>query len=1429
MASLISFLGQAVKNVENGIGGAVNNVEHAVGGAVNNVAHAITPQQQQQIPQRPQFTQVQQRPLTIPRPIPQPTIPHPQPGIQLPNIGQTLGNIGKGVGGFVHDAANSIVNDAKPVVNTIGGTGAAAIGAVTGQNNDPNYQAQVATMLNHGVVPNNVMTGKATPAQFAGDIAKTGVHYAPYFVGGPGALTEKFGNTVAAKVGNGIVGTVAGKAATAGAQAAIAAPTFAGLNAVQQGLETGKFNPAQAIQTGLQAGAMTAGGAIAGDLLKGGSHAVVNGIKNTDFKAQDGFAKIPNVPIKGQQPLFNDAHVPQKANINDVAKALGTTPEKLSSSQSASILGHDSPGSLGSSQTLAEKPSTTPLASDHRSAPIQAGKEQNLGTKIKDRQKIPAGRTQTESSKPSSSVDKYTTNSTKVNVDEVKPDDYQKVRSNAQRIESNVNVRARQAIHSINRLPATDKSKFWNVVEGTAKSTGAKMDTAISKWRQLSDHVHATSIALGGDTPHLGNYARHNWDLSDPTEAQRFTDLMNQKFNDTSGRTISPEDFKGIDNKPRAFDTIKQGEALGFKLKNAGNPAKDIADYVNGANSKLKTQSVAKGMQEAEAHISDSEKSVSQHIGYKSNITTTQRGAHELRALYESPQPKFTKGQKAVAFYDQANRNTKATILSLSQFHTANIGMQALPALVAKGHPIRAINAALDTVGVTFSPKAADGMINEAIKDGTIDNAARIGTPILEGNDFNASGKLSLNAARGEKLIFERQLPAMHIQMVKAVVADLKKKGISLDSPQARAAGNEVHQIMGYMNKTLNNMSSRNMRGASRVMLAPNFTISKWAVLKDAFTKGGQAGQYARAAVIGKYAAEAALIAGVGAIAGQKSDDIKDTLLRALIHPSIPTPMKDSKGNTIELGLPSNYLSEGLGLVSQLNRGTDGRLGVNVNPANIPQNLENYGQGRLAAIPAMGLKVATNQNYAGKPLYDPAASFGSKVAQASTTLGAGVLPIGLQNLVYTQPVKNALGSIPGVGGDIKNVLNAGTPGANPLFKGVLSAVGMTPRTDKTVGQGLQTTQYFNALSQAGQGLNAHETDIFKQLTDSKKNPVTGQYDTAPSVYDSTAKANDLLQNPKVLTNLTSMNQSLQKQGQTVDPLYNLTPQQQTQILQINRLDPGNPDKTQLQKAVSAQPWYKNFQAAQTTYYNSLPAGDPNRPQAPVKYQTPSQQAQDLATQYYNLTDPTAKSNFIKNNPNVQEAFNATAQYDTAIRAARGDPALKGYPTASPILQQKLNAYDALATKAQKTAFGKANPDIYNYFQQVSQYSLENDAKQASYVGNNFTQKGAKAITSLANNIKYDGGLQDSSGNIVTGTGTGSTSGSSRSKGGRKASGTTAYKNAVKASFKLKTYKVAKVPTFKSSTKVFKAPSLKKFTVGNIKTPNVPLKKRSQVA
>jgi len=933
----------------------------------------------------------------------------------------------------------------------------------------------------------------------------------------------------------------------------------------------------------------------------------------------------------------------------------------------------------------------------------------------------------------------------KSNIHEVAPGNWVGARTAGDAVSAPLMTAGKIADYHLGKLAKDSPSlhgKFWDAVEkGVIPKDAPPSFQAATKWfRETANGIHKESNILGTPTRYQKNWELRAASLKDVTPEQLGSGELGSVAKHAIQRKYATH-----------AEFVAAAEKAGLSVEK--NPRVALQKYVTATTSALERKSLAKSL--AEADRNNPLKPHTVDLGWGTTVRLSDEGLHQARGILSMT----TKKTKLGTFYDASNSFRKGLLLSLSQFHTVNIaGLRAAPALVmpkpgylAHGdltmgvHPVRAARGLGNTIRPLFP--GGKGFVNrkleEAYARGDVQFAARHGSPIGK-SAYGASKHFNV----GHKMVFEKQIPMMHKEVIGALRRDMEKFGIKEGSPEALEAGKVANFTMGFINKAAMNMHPTLVKGIERVMLAGQFTPSKLANLYKGATKVGLAGSMARADVAANAISATALIVGVGWLVRQKSDDVRDMVLRALINPAIPTNIKDNKDNTQEIRIPMTYTAEVAHILGiKLVRQADGHLGVNFSPKNMPDTVGEWARARLSPNLGDVVKVSTNTEFGNKPLYEEGAQHGKQAIQVATKAIQGALPIGLQGLGYTDAVKNRLP------GSSREVLEAGTPSSNPLVKSLASSTGFTIRTDKTVGKSLDTNRYFSSIDEAGRGLNAQESAALKLYTGSKKNSVTGKYAVMPSVNDQRAKASALLQNPKVIDRLIGMNQNLAEQGSKVDPLWQQTKDQITGYFQYQAMPPGGADRSHWHTQNDS--WYQPLTKDRSKFFDSLPPGDPNKPQAPIEFPSASPQVSNKMDTYFAIKDDIKAAEYVGANPDLQQQFDKQAEYNNAMRKAQGYGELDTYPKSPPAIQKLMDVYNAQPKNdgprggnKTRSIWIQSHPKEWammtRTWTQASLYNLEKDAGQAQFKDSGFSQKGLKAIYNLG---QYDvGKYTDKNGN-----------------------------------------------------------------------------------
>jgi hypothetical protein len=125
---------------------------------------------------------------------------------------------------------------------------------------------------------------------------------------------------------------------------------------------------------------------------------------------------------------------------------------------------------------------------------------------------------------------------------------------------------------------------------------------------------------------------------------------------------------------------------------------------------------------------------------------------------------------------------------------------------------------------------------------------------------------------------------------------------------------------------------------------------------------------------------------------------------------------------------------------------------------------------------------------------------------------------------------------------------------------------------------------------------------------------------------------------------------------------------------------------------------------------------------PVDTLTFSKSTTNLINKYYSLSasgDSTAASQFFSQNASVLgPAFDLEAQHSNALRTAKGELNLQGYPTESAHVTQVLDSMPSgsdTASKETRSTLINNNPDVNQYLANIALYEALDKGAQYRYV------------------------------------------------------------------------------------------------------------------
>jgi len=325
------------------------------------------------------------------------------------------------------------------------------------------------------------------------------------------------------------------------------------------------------------------------------------------------------------------------------------------------------------------------------------------------------------------------------------------------------------------------------------------------------------------------------------------------------------------------------------------------------------------------------------------------------------------------------------------------------------------------------------------------------------------------------------------------------------------------------------------------------------------------------------------------------------------------------------------------------------------------------------------------------------------------------------------------------------VVGQGTPawgrGIMDLMKGKPTEQAIATALEAPVrfGKELPPAQkgYFKDREEVYNTLDVNDRAVWDAIYPKIKNS-RGEYIAEKSIDYGMTRAANFLNSPAVLAAANEMARRAKDRGEKIDPFFELDPTQQRIALRMDTLPPKDPNRTVLKKENA---WYQDFSKSRSAFFDSLPAGDPNKPKGPIDYPEASDQVKQLQDAYYQIKDPKMKRDFMTKNPELGEQFAKEEQYTRAVRALKNLPQYDQYPEPSTEVQALMDAYSALpkgeanGKSRIRSAWIKSHPEEWSkmtdQFNKIAQFNLEQDAQIAAFEGQDLTDKGIKAIASLA--------------------------------------------------------------------------------------------------
>jgi len=728
-----------------------------------------------------------------------------------------------------------------------------------------------------------------------------------------------------------------------------------------------------------------------------------------------------------------------------------------------------------------------------------------------------------------------------------------------------------------------------------------------------------------------------------------------------------------------------------------------------------------------------------QLTGFKSSKFDSKLGEAAFKTV-EVP----SKGLRKVAFLG-------------APIHYFNLTRSFLSTTIPSGHGITAVKGVGEALGGSLHPKIYQALQDAAdtVKPGqdfsTREFAGHLGIidrdtrPNLLRKGTSTAGKVEKYSPFALQM---RNMNRFNNVLGWKLAERVQELGIKPGSAEATAIGTEINKVIDRINPKMEGLNPIGERLATSGSLAPHWIRANIGLVKDAVKNSipgigtgktgfglSNAGDIARTNVLGGRLLFSAVAVLASAIATGEAPTLHKIISESGLNPNNPYPNIDSNSKTKAKYPGAQQYGQVLNLPSD-------PIGMAVGLLTDPKH---FAIARETPALSAATQAITNQDFFGNPIVDKSQpGWQQKMAVATTQK---LLPFGTQNLMNKS--------------------------LTPAQKADAS-VGFRTKTDPNDPNYTQTQDYFNGLADAKKGLDAQAIRAIDENTASKKNPLTGEY-IAPNANDTFAKTQILLQNPTAIDALRKMNLNTAKQGGKVDPLWTQDAATITKVLQYQSMPPGGADRTHWEAQNGA--WYNPLAAQRSTFFGSLPAGDPNKPQAPIQYPNATPAEAAAQKQFFAITDSTQRAQFLQEHPEVQTQLDAQVDYNNKMREATGYSALDKFPTASPDVQKVINEYNAVPKGGGSKGGNKYrsqwitnNPVAYkamsDYYTQASLYGLQKEAGQAQFADSGASQKFLKDAYSLG---QYDI-VKNPDGTYALGSSYSSSGSSSGGSGGSKGSG-----------------------------------------------------------
>lgn len=832
---------------------------------------------------------------------------------------------------------------------------------------------------------------------------------------------------------------------------------------------------------------------------------------------------------------------------------------------------------------------------------------------------------------------------------------------------------------------------------------------AVEAYDNAYDNSLATDRAGGGQTLKFGqHFTNLNFKVSEEDmdrlgipQEQRY-ELGNGTTGFSDGQEAPNPGYRGFDNIQRKYlsysDAAKKTNGILRPLYDS--PVEDAKVYAARGDRPIRQNLVKTALAKTRPG------EVSDNIGARDEegkpfVQAAHGGlpfavSQDLDKQLKNYRPTYTPDNKLAAIGLKAGEGavhlSKKLLFLATPFHYANETARFSGATFFQ-HPViwaKGLGSAI------FSQTHGYNLITDAAeKDGTMDWIRKSGTPLPDATGKGVlvrspEGNIKIGSSADISRPFNTKLSQFGNTLTISLARLAKEQGIDPTSDFGSQVGAEIGKVIGRYNDAVTGRDPNFSKLVSGGSLAPGWIGTSFGVVKDAAKYSVKPasvpeglrdanginlvtpGSLSRGAVLGTRAflAGAAIIG--TAIATGKYPTLKQTVNEAGLNPNNPVPNIEGNSRT-------KPAYKGAQTKSQVEDLVTDPFGLVVSLFSDPQH---FASSRYSPFLASVVDAITNKNWNGEQLADP----NSPNFERNRLTGAAknLLPISVQN--------------------------ATNPNLS-IKQGLAQDIGLRYKTNPNDPVAIANNQYYSDVTKATKGLNPDQLAAYNTAFPTSKDPSTGKYMIQPNVYSSPEKAEVLLANPAALQAADNLNKNLQSQGQKIDPFYNLPLNQQKAYLQYETINKNNTGQLSIWQQNNSS-WAQPFEQARSVFYNSLPPGDPNKPQNPIQPPTQSQDVTGLYTQYDALTDPTQRADFLAANPSLSSYMNQYAAYTNQVLKAQGLAPLKPYPTTDPQTEAYTTTYYNAST-ADRTALRTGNPTAYNnmqnYLAQISEYDLDRQA------------------------------------------------------------------------------------------------------------------------